>query len=507
MKAIKIFTICLASFVFAYLFRHSLSFLDTDLGWHLKTGQDILINHQAPQKQFYMWTIPEATWVDHEWLTNIVMYLVYANFNYIGLAILFAALGAGLSYLLIDFIVKRFPLSAVGFFTFWLIGGFFGMMPHLGVRAQLLSIFFLAIEFIIIEKYQTSRQTKKLWTLLPLFLLWANLHAGFLIGLTVLFIYTVFDLVTSKNLSLKFIWDKAKWPSGAALITLVNPYGLGLYAFLWEYKNTAYLKILNEWQPLYAEPLMYRQLIMLGVTMAIVIAIFIFDEKRKQTFKPAEIVTLLLLAGMAIKSIRHFPLLFIAATFIIIPKFLAVNSSEQPAVAKKSLTKKYLYAISLVLVLLTGGLLYKTTYVKNPFNYFCQNNPCGSVTYLKNRPDLNNKRFLNHYNFGSYLIWQWPEKKIYIDGRMPQHILYDKTSMIEDFMEYENPTKLAAKLINNKIEVILWKKTIPKTEKNVDAQLNKKDKSPLLNFLETNTQWEKIFEDSASVIYLKKPAT
>jgi hypothetical protein len=43
--------------------------------------------------------------------------------------------------------------------------------------------------------------------------------------------------------------------------------------------------------------------------------------------------------------------------------------------------------------------------------------PWEAVEYLKKHPFSGN--MLNEYNWGGFLIWQYPEKKVFIDGRMP----------------------------------------------------------------------------------------
>jgi hypothetical protein len=45
------------------------------------------------------------------------------------------------------------------------------------------------------------------------------------------------------------------------------------------------------------------------------------------------------------------------------------------------------------------------------------NYPEKAVTYLRAHPFEGN--VFSHYNWGGYLIWQYPEKKVFVDGRMP----------------------------------------------------------------------------------------
>ena len=78
--------------VFSFLLNHSFKYLDPDLGWHLKVGQQILEEKAVPGSELYDYTLENKTWVDHEWLLNVFSYWVYDKFGYISLNIFFALL-------------------------------------------------------------------------------------------------------------------------------------------------------------------------------------------------------------------------------------------------------------------------------------------------------------------------------------------------------------------------------------------------------------------------------
>lgn len=53
----------------------------------------------------------------------------------------------------------------------------------------------------------------------------------------------------------------------------------------------------------------------------------------------------------------------------------------------------------------------------------------------------------NEYNFGGYLIWQLPEHKVFIDGRMP-HLKIGDRHIFKDFndlQELRNPKEIIKK--------------------------------------------------------------
>ena len=46
-------------------------FVDPDLWWHIKAGQDILRTHHFPTSDAYSFTVRGAPWIDYEWLGEL----------------------------------------------------------------------------------------------------------------------------------------------------------------------------------------------------------------------------------------------------------------------------------------------------------------------------------------------------------------------------------------------------------------------------------------------------
>src|SRR3989344_3712894 len=75
--------------------------LDPDFGWHIKTGQ-LILEKGIPYQDWYSYTMPNFPWIDHEWLTDILMYEVYLYFGLDLLLLIFLSL-----YLFSFFIIKN----------------------------------------------------------------------------------------------------------------------------------------------------------------------------------------------------------------------------------------------------------------------------------------------------------------------------------------------------------------------------------------------------------------
>ncbi|MBN1316176.1 MAG: hypothetical protein JXA42_11925, partial [Anaerolineales bacterium] len=71
---------------------------DSDTWWHLRSGQWIVENRAIPRVDPFSHTRLGQPWVDHSWLAQIVLYLLFNSFGYAGLGLLVAALATTAFY-------------------------------------------------------------------------------------------------------------------------------------------------------------------------------------------------------------------------------------------------------------------------------------------------------------------------------------------------------------------------------------------------------------------------
>jgi hypothetical protein len=64
---------------------------DTDTWWHLRSGEYILRTHSIPRHDVFSHTVAGKPWIDHGWLAQIAIYLLYTAFGYAGLGLALAA--------------------------------------------------------------------------------------------------------------------------------------------------------------------------------------------------------------------------------------------------------------------------------------------------------------------------------------------------------------------------------------------------------------------------------
>jgi hypothetical protein len=542
---LKIMLTAFYLFIFAILLKNSFGYLDPDFGWHLKVGGEIWQTRAVPDINHEDYTLLGTHWVDHEWLSNVFIYLIDNSWGYIALSIVFALLIVAALFVQLQFTRKYFLKNDRGLTLVLALQAFglYASLPHLGVRVQELTIFLLLVLSIIIYLYNKNKDYRILFWLLPLFIFWASAHGGFLIGLFILGLFALIksvELWSAKKFPLKFldygrvleirhIATFSLFSFLAILATLATPYGLRLYSFLFRYRDSYYQQHLTEWQGQYCFPLVYSQLVYLEIVLIffalLLFSVFISKINRRR-FDLYQTVLIIIFAVLAFKARRHFPLLFIVSLPVMVEFFLDFFTSILPA-AKKGFGQTKLFGrrglrldelcliiVSSALILAGALIVLKTGFTLQPEKAYQDKYPYQAVVFLRAHPEWNGLRLFCKYSWGGYLIWQYPERKLFADGRLPQYPLAGRT-VLEEYGDFFTPGKSAAQLQRYDIGLVMInpKEDYPKADwlekiifssnpSILDSAAQKS--SALLEYLRGTPVWQSVYNDGTTEILVKK---
>ena len=214
-------------------------FRDSDTGWHIRTGEQILMTHALPRTDPYSFSRPSAPWLDWEWGSDVLTGLAHRIDGLRGVTALFAvAIGA---------------CTWMWFRLHWAVGGNFYiacvMMPpmintaslHWLARPHVFSWLFLLGGVWYAERAPFRFGVQHAIGIAAATSLWANLHASFFFAPMIAVIFAAAHIIRP------LIWDlnkaeesaRARWfllAAAAALAgSFVNPYGWRLHAHLASY--------------------------------------------------------------------------------------------------------------------------------------------------------------------------------------------------------------------------------------------------------------------------------
>lgn len=415
--------------------------VDPDFGWHLRTGLDLLQNGwQLPDTDPYSHTLPDWRWVEHAWLTDGLLALLYTGLKPAGgLAIIafFAAVTAGALWLAAATARAGRTQRLLA-----MTGAAWIALPFLGARTQMLSL--LGVALVLWLWACRGHRGLGGFTSLPLlFFAWANLHGGFTAGLFLVLLF----LAASITVQLLLAWwpDLARrldepvltWPqigrlaliaALAGLATLCNPYGWRLHQEIYTSLSDRFmLETLHEWQPV--SPSTKAGLGYLSYLIALAAAL-IFSYRRVE---PVRWIVLLVFLGFSLRHWRNVPL-FLLLSVPLWAESLSDLAARLPGVAsrKSARLKLALFIVTVCLGLIAAWLgpehLQQVAFCGlAPAEYFRSTEyPIEAVEWAMAHRGRLGARLYNDYGFGGFLLWWLPQEKIFIDGRMPAWRIGDR---------------------------------------------------------------------------------
>src|SRR3990170_812561 len=130
----------------SFLLR-GITLLDPDFGWHLKMGELISTAGRLPETDPFSYTMPSFSFIDHEWLTNLIIFKLYPFLGVGGLAILTTLISlSALAIAIVNPLSRKAAPGGLGFWrktsTAFLLGAGV-LILYSGVRPQVVSWLFL----------------------------------------------------------------------------------------------------------------------------------------------------------------------------------------------------------------------------------------------------------------------------------------------------------------------------------------------------------------------------
>ena len=224
-------------------------FADPDLWGRLSIATVLFQAGHLPRIDDFSYSANGVPWIDHEWLTGVVFYVVLRAGGEAGLMLLKYALAASallLVFALHRIVYRRSPAIACATLLLLLPVYLPGFIPTL--RAQAFSfVFFLAFAFLLEGiRLGRLREIHLVW-LVPAGAVWGNLHGGVAMGILLIGVYALAE--TARGRLRLAVWRGATAVALLAALSLVNPYGPQYMEFLvhaWTLDRSA----VGEWFPL-----------------------------------------------------------------------------------------------------------------------------------------------------------------------------------------------------------------------------------------------------------------
>jgi hypothetical protein len=247
---------------------------DPDVWWHIRLGDWIIAHHQIPAGELFAYTAFGNPLVAHEWLSEVIFAALAAIG---GLALVALVMGVvAWSGMIATLLRGRMRGAGPVVLAVGLALGARVAEPVLGTRPQIFTFALVCWTLWIAESYLRSGG-RRIWLLPPLFLLWANLHAGFIAGIGFLAIVLAAEVIKQRwavgvVAPSKRIKGLAVALGASAVAACINPYGPSLFVFAATTGATERQKGIIEWQsPNFGDPAEWALLALLLTFVALTV--------------------------------------------------------------------------------------------------------------------------------------------------------------------------------------------------------------------------------------------
>ncbi|MGI8734310.1 MAG: hypothetical protein ACR2LM_13545 [Pyrinomonadaceae bacterium] len=477
-----------AIYIFAFaFFLASRPISDADFWFHLKTGEYIIQTGLIPRTDTFSFTNYGTPWIAHGWLSGVIFYAVYSRLGFKALIFIFAILTA-LAFWIVFKRSNSHPFIA-GFAT---LLGVWTVLPTIGVRPRVFTLLLASVYLAILTRYARRGEGREIWWLVPLMVLWVNLHGGFLIGLALIGLTMVGIPLDTWAAGEKV---RASWPRlrtlglvlvGCLLAGLANPYGTGIYAeTIRTLISPVYQQLVVDWlSPNFHQP----ELRPLTFLILLTIGAIALSPKR---VRPGELLLFLAALYSTLQTQRNMALLALVAVPIFANYFQDwLDSTSFGRSFGKSFSKPqpsrystWITALSLVLLLplLVFALRLRSTVYSSPTQRMLDV-PLKAVQYLKER-QISGNTFTNPNIWGGYLIWALPSNPVYIDGRgvFPEEFVKEYVEIMQGTADWRVPFERYG------VKIVLIKPG-----------------SLLARQLAESSEWERVYDDEMSVVFRRR---
>ncbi len=404
---------------------------DTDMWWHLRSGQVIVETRTLLLTDPFSHTKAGEPWINHSWLAQIALYGAYAIGSFPGLAILVALLVS------VAFVFVWKQMDGGPFLrAFVLVLAATTSAVIWAPRPQMFTFVLTALVGYLVYLYKW-RQIDRLWLLPPIFVVWANLHGGFAVGFILLagaIGGEVLNHALRHDAPEVLSWRRLGKLAGLAALSyallILNPNTTAMYTYPLRTINIGVLRdFIQEWSspdfhPLFVQPFIWLLLVTLaavgwsgrqldGGDFALVAGFAYSALLAGRNIAPFALVCAPVLARHTRPALERF--------------------GERIGWRRRGLSAGIVSINWLILIVV--GLL-AALKVLAPLLPSLQEKaerdtlPVDAVAWIEaNRPA---GLMFNSYNWGGYLIWRlWPGTAVYVDGRTD---LYDD-AFLRDYLK------------------------------------------------------------------------
>lgn len=477
---------------------------EPDLFWIIRSGQWIWQHMSIPFHDPFSYTFQGQEWINIKWMFEVLAYFVSSaagpEFVFIlqvaanlTIVVLLLKLGKEILKPLIPEASDESPTVFVFFAFLYLLGTEFRMIA----RPEMISHIFVTAYLLLFLRYRRI-QDKLIYVLIPLHILWSNMHDGYVSGIVLILIFTLGSWIDVylQPLNKKATLKLTAVSLIAILSTALNPRGfyllihpLQVYEMIGE--NTFTTELISAFKnPSYYFS-QYQTLLLLALVLLVSFSFvrIVLSRKLKTVIQSLgwgfiiAVISLLYLSltwhrSIVFGYIAIVPLAGALATVLINNKVFVIKYLPAFNVA---------FGLILYVAVVTNGY-YNLT--QSPDRYglevYHEKNPIGAARFIDEH-DLQQERAFSDYLTSSYFMWSLsPDFQSFIDLRDLD------VFTLEFFQRFNRITQIPSEFEQADQEYSFN-----------HIMLNSPNFPVLHRYLNYHPEWSLVYADPIAAVYLK----
>lgn len=414
---------------------------EPDIWWQLLAGRWMLEHGEITRTDVFSYTMTGHAWINVKWLYEIIIAIIEKACGPHGVLLLQGLVNIAIAYCLLKTLHNFSRLLKKEVSIFYAIVPFLLFLAiveyRMAGRPEMISHLMCTVFLFFIIKYP-ALEWKKVWWLIPLQCLWANMHEGYPVGLVLIGTLVagngLYYLITQEKKDLQQTIRASIVFAAALLVVLLNPNGIQLwkqpfeiYRQVWANKYTTELYSVLQVEYWTIEAKWHIALLVSVILFWIVQLRRDWENKNSVLRNPAVLTYLLLIplfGYLSVTANRN----IIFSEIILFPSVPLMIAAIIKAI-KANTWKIYIelqkgaFLITCVIALvmyvtIITNAFYKYTDSPNRYGLHINmlHNPVGASRFLKAN-HITGTGFSDYFA-SSYLLWDmYPAFRSYIDLR------------------------------------------------------------------------------------------
>jgi hypothetical protein len=363
---------------------------DPDMYWHLASAKWMVEHGALLRADVFSSTVSGEAYSVGEWLGQLILYGAYAAAGWTGLVLLRATCVAIAAFFLTRVALRAAPAPFAIAVVAWAL-----VLSEITWtdRPQLFTMALFPLLFDLLLAARAGN-TRLLALVPPLLLVWTNLHGGYVLGLALVAIFAAEAVLT---------WRRPALFAVVALlslaVTFVDPGSLGLGAAA-SHAASPPRFIVEEAPPDVLRP------------AGFVFALFVLTSVGIALAAGGTLLDALILAPLVVLGLsaqRHMPYFAFAASPFIAHGIATLWPRRVTGSTRRPLPRVVSAGVGAGLIAALVFSVATAPFAPDETRY----PTVATAALAASRGNL-----LNEYDWGGYLIWRVPERKVFIDGRL-----------------------------------------------------------------------------------------